>query len=97
MSRNHIEIEDDFLADLETNTSTIIGIQQQKGLTVELVVPGMTLVGYKGEGDSETGVVLVCFNKQEVAQAEQIGEKQYKILIGTKCACLGECQYPALY
>ena len=55
----------------------------------------MTLVGYKGKDDIETGVVLVCYKDQDLIQAEQLGEKQYKILIGTQCASLGECQYPS--
>jgi hypothetical protein len=72
-----------------TNISTIIGIQQQKNLVVDLVVPGMTLVGYKGENDIQTGVVLVCYKEQDVFQGEKIDENQYKILIGSRNACFG--------
>jgi hypothetical protein len=49
----------------------------------------MTLVGYKGENDIQTGVVLVCYKEQDVFQGEQIDENQYKILIGSRNACFG--------
>jgi hypothetical protein len=53
----------------------------------------MTIAVYKGENDIETGVVLTCYKGEDIFQGQQINEKLYKIIIGTKCACVGECEY----